>query len=215
MTISLTSILMLEHTDNYFLLLVQLVSYFAPLSSCFCCASSSNLIFSLPLCVLLSPEVNEELPILRSCYLTMFLIFHAKWKIMYVLTTHVFKESLPPFGFLISQTSFLEYSIFQMFEFTEVYFPKIHHFCFVSIPPRLPLPVITVIYLTFCLNSLSSLPKPKIKSGILSSLVVGVSFPQFVSKTSSVHFKDLLNNLCPAIFFSQQKSKQLKILYYY
>lgn len=159
---------MLEHTDNYFLLLVQLVSYFAPLSSCFCCASSSNLIFSLPLCVLLSPEVNEELPILRSCYLTMFLIFHAKWKIMYVLTTHVFKESLPPFGFLISQTSFLKYSIFQMFEFTEVYFPKIHHFCFVSIPPRLPLP--DHCYLSYFLPEQPQFP-PQTKNQIWNTFI--------------------------------------------
>lgn len=139
MTTSLTFLLLLKHTDNYFLLLVQLVSYFVPLSSWFCCASQSNLISSLPLCILLSPEVNEELLTLKSCYLTMFLIFHAKWKIMYVLTTHVFKEFLPPFGSLISQTSFLENFIFQMFEFTEVYFRKIHHFSFASSPPRLPL----------------------------------------------------------------------------
>lgn len=69
--------------------------------------------------------------------------------------------------------------------------------------------LITVIHLTFCLNSLSSLPILKIKSRILSSLVVGVFFfhnlyqkhHQCISRTSWIIC--VLPYSFPNIFYSQ------------
>lgn len=93
----------------------------------FLCFSECNPIFYLPLCVLLSLEI-KELIILKSCYFSIFLNIYPKRKIIYVCNTHIFKESLLlPFSSLISLMSFLEYYIFQLFEFTEVYLRNIFY----------------------------------------------------------------------------------------
>lgn len=68
--------------------------------------------------------------------------------------------------------------------------------------------LITVIHRTFCLNSLSSLPKLKIKSRILSSLVVGVFFHNLYQKRHQCISRTcwiicVLPYSFPNIFYSQ------------
>lgn len=82
---------MLEHVANYFLLLLQVVSSFVLIYSWFCCASQSNPIFSLPPCVLFSPEIK----FLKAAILLYFLTFIQNRKIIYACNIHVLKESLP------------------------------------------------------------------------------------------------------------------------
>lgn len=184
MTIFLTFLLVPKHTANYFLLLVQVVSYFVPLSSWFCCVSQSNLIFSLPLCILLSPELNEEHLIFKSCYLSTFLIFRAKWKIMSLLLMYLRNlcppvspspptptpPALAPLSLRWASYKIISSRCLSLLKSTSLKST-------ISVLPGVLLGyhfLITAICLTFCLNSLISLSKWKIKSQIFSSLFVGV-----------------------------------------
>lgn len=111
--------------------------------------------WSLPLC-LLSPEVNEELLILKSCYFTFLLCVQI---LLYLRNLCPSLASLSlrevSWEFLASQCFSLPKSISLKFTISLLSVILLGYHS-----------LNTVTYPIFCLNSLSSLPKPKIKSRI-------------------------------------------------